>query len=59
LWHGNVLWAALVPFVVGGVAGMISGRYLAGRIAGEALQEIFAVIIILVGFGMLTHAVFF
>jgi len=59
LWHGNVLWAALVPFGVGGVAGMISGRYLAGRIAGEALQEIFAVIIILVGFGMLTHAVFF
>jgi hypothetical protein len=59
LWHGDVMWGTLLPFVAGGAAGMISGRYLAARIAGDTLQEVFASIIILLGVGMLTHAVLF
>ncbi|MGH8120846.1 MAG: sulfite exporter TauE/SafE family protein [Gammaproteobacteria bacterium] len=56
LLHGDVMWGTLLPFVSGGAAGMISGRYLAARIAGDTLQEIFAGIIVLLGIGMLVHA---
>jgi uncharacterized membrane protein YfcA len=59
LWHGNIMWNTLLPFIAGGVAGMTSGRYLAGRIAGDMLQKIFAGIIILLGVGMLINTVLF
>lgn len=59
LWHGEIMWGTLLPFVAGGAAGMMSGRYLAARIAGDTLQEIFAGIIILLGVGMLSHTFFF
>ena len=59
LWHGDVMWGTLLPFVAGGAAGMISGRYLAAKIAGDALQKVFAGIIVLLGVGMLLHGVLF
>jgi uncharacterized membrane protein YfcA len=46
----------LLPFAGGGAIGMIAGRLFAGRIAGPALQRGFAVVIVLVGLGMLIES---
>lgn len=59
LWHVDVMWGTLLPFVAGGAAGMMSGRYLAARIAGDTLQKVFACSIVLVGVGMLANTVLF
>jgi uncharacterized membrane protein YfcA len=59
LWHGDIMWGTLMPFVAGGAAGMIGGRYLAAMIAGDTLQKVFAIIIVLLGAGMLVNEVLF
>lgn len=46
-----------LPFVSGAVIGMVLGRHLAPRIAGSRLQQGFAIMAILVSFGMAAHAV--
>jgi uncharacterized protein len=51
--HGQLEWPVLVPFAVGGAAGIVLGRLLAARLAGPRLQQIFAVSIVCVGAGML------
>ncbi len=53
LLHGQLDWRVLAPFAVGGAAGIVLGRFLAGRLAGPRLQQIFAVSIVCVGAGML------
>ncbi len=53
LWQGRIDWQVLVPFAIGGGAAMIVGRGLAAKLAGPALQKIFATLIVLVGLGML------
>lgn len=59
LWHGDIPWGMLLPFIAGGAAGMLSGRVLASRIAGDKLQKIFAGAIILLGIAMAIHTGFF
>lgn len=49
-------WAAAAPFVLGALAGMFAGRKLAPRIAGARLQQVFAVIMLLVAVGLLAGA---
>lgn len=49
-------WAAAAPFVLGALAGMFAGRKLAPRIAGPRLQQVFAVIMLLVAVGLLAGA---
>jgi hypothetical protein len=49
---GDVEWSVLVPFGAGGVAGMFAGRALAARLAGVALQRVFATAILLVALWM-------
>jgi hypothetical protein len=44
--HGALAWGVLAPFVAGGAAGMAGGRALAARIAGPALQRVFATAIV-------------
>jgi uncharacterized membrane protein YfcA len=51
--HGQLDWTVLAPFAGGGAAGIVAGRLLAGRLAGPRLQQIFAVMIVCVGAGML------
>jgi uncharacterized protein len=58
LWQGDILWGVLLPFVAGGAMGMLSGRSIAARIAGVALQRFFGGAIISVGLGMLLHTGF-
>jgi uncharacterized membrane protein YfcA len=52
LLHGTLPWGVLVPFVAGGVGGMLAGRALAARLAGPLLQRVFAVTIVAVGLAM-------
>lgn len=59
LWHGNMAWGVLLPFVAGGAVGMLNGRYLARRFAGDTLQKTFAGVIVLLGITMLSHAALF
>ncbi len=56
LIQGRIDWLILVPFVVGGAAGMLSGRRLARRIAGPTLQKTFSALIVLVGAAMLVDS---
>ncbi len=53
---GAIDWTILLPFVVGGASAMLLSRRFARRIAGPALQRIFAAIIVLVGILMLSQA---
>jgi uncharacterized membrane protein YfcA len=57
LWHGQLDWLILVTFATGGAAAMIVGRMLAERLAGPRLQQIFAVLIVCVGIGMLLDSI--
>ena len=50
-------WAAAAPFVVGALLGMLAGRKLAPRIAGPRLQQVFAVIMLVVAAGLFVKAV--
>ncbi len=55
LLSGELHWIVLLPFIIGGVTGMLLGRAVATRIAGPLLQKIFASIILVTGCGMLLH----
>ncbi|MGH8443397.1 MAG: sulfite exporter TauE/SafE family protein [Nevskiaceae bacterium] len=52
----HIEWARALPFVAGALAGMYGGRRLAPRIAGARLQEILAVLMLIVAAGLLVHA---
>lgn len=53
LWHGDLQWPVLIPFVLGGVIGMLGGRLIAARVAGPLLQRLFAGGILAVGLFMI------
>ena len=58
VWRGRDLPVTLaLPFVLGAVLGMAAGRRVAPRIAGPALQQGFAVLMLLAAAGMGTHAI--
>lgn len=46
--HGTVNWAIALPFSVGALIGLLSGRQLAARRAGSRLQQGFALVCVLV-----------
>jgi len=50
-------WLIAVPFVIGALLGMTGGRWLAPYIAGARLQEVFAILMLLVAAGMALHAI--
>ena len=50
-------WDTALPFMLAALAGMAVGRWLAPRLAGPLLQQGFAVLMLLVAAGMLTHSV--
>jgi uncharacterized membrane protein YfcA len=52
VWQGRIDWTVLAPFAAGGALAMVATRAFAARVAGPKLQETFAGIIVLVGFGM-------
>jgi uncharacterized membrane protein YfcA len=52
VWQSRIDWAVLAPFAAGGALAMVATRTFAARVAGPKLQQAFAVIIVLVGFGM-------
>ena len=54
-WQGRIDWAVLVPFVAGGAVAMLAGRLLAERLAGARLQQLFSLVIVVVGATMLLH----
>lgn len=45
---GSVAWPIALPFAGGAIAGMLAGRLVAARLAGDRLQQGFAVICLLV-----------
>ena len=51
--RGELQWPIMIPFIIGSIIGMLSGRKIATRIAGPVLQRIFASAILIVGFNML------
>lgn len=53
LWQGRIDFGVLVPFAAGGASMMIATRAVATKVAGPALQRAFAIVIVLVGLGML------
>ncbi len=58
LWNGGVIWLVVIPFIVGGAAGMIGSKLLAKCLAGASLQRSFAAMIVLVGIAMLLDGIF-
>lgn len=53
LLGGHFQISVLVPFICGGITGMLLGRMIADRIAIPLLQKIFATVILITGCGML------
>lgn len=51
--HQQILWDLLIPFAAGGTAGITLMRRIALRIAGPALQKLFATLIIALAITML------
>lgn len=49
-------WSVALPFMAGTVAGMMAGRKLAPRIAGARLQQVFALLMLIVAAGMVLHS---
>lgn len=45
---GGIVWPVALPFASGAIAGMLSGRLVAARLAGDRLQQGFAVTCLLV-----------
>jgi uncharacterized membrane protein YfcA len=58
IFHGNLDWRILIPFVAGGGAGMVGGRMLAAHLAGPLLQRVFAFAIVLVAAFMAARVIF-
>lgn len=46
---GRICWRVALPYMAGGVAGVLLGTYLAGFIGSEILQKIFAALLIVLG----------
>lgn len=42
-WQGAIEWTIAVPFAVGAIAALLTGRLIAARLAGARLQQAFAV----------------
>lgn len=57
--QGGIYWSVLIPFVAGGLIGMLSGRGLASSIAGPRLQQFFAAAIVVMAVAMLIRVLFF
>ncbi len=57
--QGSILWPVLLPFIGGGLIGMLIGRNTAHRIAGPRLQKLFAVAVVLMATSMLIRTIFF
>lgn len=57
--QGGIYWPVLLPFVAGGLIGLLFGRSLASRIAGPRLQQFFAVAIVMMAVAMLIRIIFF
>jgi uncharacterized membrane protein YfcA len=58
---GSIVWPLALPFAGGAMAGLLLGRLLAARLAGERLQQIFAVLCLVVAallLGRVVSAVF-
>lgn len=51
-------WLVALPFIAATLAGMLVGRRLAPRLSGKRLQTTFALLMMAVSFGMLSHALF-
>jgi len=57
--QGSIMWPVLLPFVAGGLLGMLLGRRWASRIAGPLLQQCFAVAVVVMAAAMLIRTLFF
>jgi hypothetical protein len=57
--QGSILWQVLLPFVSGGLLGMLLGRNLASRIAGPLLQQFFATTVVMMAAAILIRTIFF
>jgi uncharacterized membrane protein YfcA len=57
--QGSIQWPVLLPFISGGLLGMLLGRVLASRIAGPRLQQYFAASVIIMASAMLIDITFF
>ncbi len=57
--QGSILWMVLLPFMGGGLLGMLIGRNTAHFIAGPRLQKFFAVTVVLMATSMLIRTVYF
>lgn len=57
--QSGILWPVLLPFVTGGLLGMLLGRNFASRIAGPLLQQLFATTIVIMAAAILIHTLFF
>lgn len=57
--QGNIHWPILLPFIGGGLIGMLIGRNTAHRIAGPRLQKLFAMAVVLMAISMLIRTIFF
>lgn len=57
--HARIVWPVLLPFVAGGLLGMLLGRVLASRLAGQRLQQFFAAAVVLVATAMLVRTIIF
>ena len=42
-WQGSIAWAVAVPFAIGAIGALLTGRLIAARLAGARLQQAFAV----------------
>jgi uncharacterized membrane protein YfcA len=55
--QGSIHWYLALPFAAGSVLGMLIGRSVAHRIAGPRIQQVFAVLALLVGASLLARLV--
>jgi uncharacterized protein len=53
-----VPWLVALPFMAGALGGMFTGRRLARRLAGPALQRAFAVVLVLMALQILVAPLF-
>ena len=51
---GHLNWVAALPFSMGALVGMLSGRLIAGRLARTHIQKIFALLLLIVALIMLS-----
>lgn len=57
--QGSILWPVLLPFVTGGLIGMLLGRNWASRIAGPLLQQFFSAALVMMAAAMLMRTTIF